>query len=84
MAKIWTRQAVLRALDDAMSDDPTVILMGEDVAAAGGPFKVTEGLLSYGFDLEPYPAIRGVAERTAADPAFAAALPDRQPDAVKQ
>ena len=46
MAKIWTRQAVLRALDDAMSDDPTVILMGEDVAAAGGPFKVTEGLLA--------------------------------------
>jgi pyruvate/2-oxoglutarate/acetoin dehydrogenase E1 component len=46
MAKIWTRQAVLRALDDAMTDDPTVILMGEDVAAAGGPFKVTEGLLA--------------------------------------
>ena len=46
MAKIWMRQAVLRALDDAMSDDPTVILMGEDVAAAGGPFKVTEGLLA--------------------------------------
>jgi pyruvate dehydrogenase E1 component beta subunit len=46
MAKIWTRQAVLRALDDAMTDDPTVIVMGEDVAAAGGPFKVTEGLLA--------------------------------------
>ena len=46
MARIWTRQAVLRALDDAMTDDPTVILMGEDVAAAGGPFKVTEGLLA--------------------------------------
>ena len=46
MAKIWTRQAVLRALDDAMTDDPTVILMGEDVAEAGGPFKVTEGLLA--------------------------------------
>ena len=46
MAKIWIRQAVLRALDDAMADDPTVILMGEDIAAAGGPFKVTEGLLA--------------------------------------
>src|SRR5579871_3778437 len=46
MAKIWVRQAVLRALDDAMKDDSTVILMGEDVAAAGGPFKVTEGLLA--------------------------------------
>src|SRR3954464_7276958 len=29
-----------------MADDPTVILMGEDIAAAGGPFKVTEGLLA--------------------------------------
>jgi acetoin:2,6-dichlorophenolindophenol oxidoreductase subunit beta len=46
LAKIWIRQAVLRALDDAMADDPTVILMGEDIAAAGGPFKVTEGLLA--------------------------------------
>lgn len=46
MAKIWIRQAVLRALDDAMTDDPTVIMMGEDIAAAGGPFKVTEGLLA--------------------------------------
>ncbi len=46
MAKIWNRQAVLRALDDAMKDDPTVIVMGEDIAAAGGPFKVTEGLLA--------------------------------------
>ena len=46
MAKIWIRQAVLRALDDAMMDDPSVIVMGEDVAVAGGPFKVTEGLLA--------------------------------------
>lgn len=46
MSKIWIRQAVLKALDDAMKDDPTVIVMGEDVAAAGGPFKVTEGLLA--------------------------------------
>ncbi|MBI4922463.1 MAG: alpha-ketoacid dehydrogenase subunit beta [Devosia nanyangense] len=46
MAKIWVRQAVLRALDDALADDPRVIVMGEDIAAAGGPFKVTEGLLA--------------------------------------
>ena len=37
---------MLRALEDAMTDDPTVIVMGEDVAVAGGPFKVTEGLLA--------------------------------------
>ena len=46
MAKIWNRQAVLAALDDAMAEDPRVIVMGEDIAAAGGPFKVTEGLLA--------------------------------------
>jgi pyruvate/2-oxoglutarate/acetoin dehydrogenase E1 component len=46
LAKIWIRQAVLRALDDAMKDDPSVIVLGEDIAAAGGPFKVTEGLLA--------------------------------------
>ena len=37
----------------------------------------------YGLDLAPYPAIRAVAERAAAHPAFIAALPDRQPDAVR-
>jgi maleylacetoacetate isomerase len=36
----------------------------------------------YGLDLAPYPAIRAVAGRAAAHPAFVAALPDRQPDAV--
>lgn len=40
------RQGVLQALDDAMSEDPSVIMLGEDIAAAGGPFKVTEGLLA--------------------------------------
>lgn len=45
MAMMRMRQGVLQALDDAMRDDPAVIMMGEDIAAAGGPFKVTEGLL---------------------------------------
>jgi maleylacetoacetate isomerase/maleylpyruvate isomerase len=35
----------------------------------------------YKVDLAPYPAIRAVAERCAGHPAFAAAHPDRQPDA---
>jgi pyruvate/2-oxoglutarate/acetoin dehydrogenase E1 component len=39
------RQGVLQALDDALTEDPSVIVLGEDIAAAGGPFKVTEGLL---------------------------------------
>lgn len=45
MAMMRMRQAVMKALDDALREDPTVIMMGEDIAAAGGPFKVTEGLL---------------------------------------
>lgn len=36
----------------------------------------------YEVDLTPYPAIVAAAERCAAHPAFAAAHPDRQPDAV--
>jgi len=39
------RQGVLQALDDALTEDPGVIVLGEDIADAGGPFKVTEGLL---------------------------------------
>jgi pyruvate dehydrogenase E1 component beta subunit len=39
------REAVRQALRDLLSQDPTVILLGEDIAAAGGSFRVTEGLL---------------------------------------
>lgn len=43
--KLRTRQAVLAALTDEMRDDPAVVVFGEDVAVAGGPFKTSEGLL---------------------------------------
>ena len=39
------RRAVLQALHDELESDPDVIVMGEDIAVAGGPFKCTEGLL---------------------------------------
>ncbi len=39
------RQSIARALADEMTDDSTVILMGEDIGAAEGPFKTSEGLL---------------------------------------
>ena len=45
MTEIRFGQAVNRALGDAMAQDPAVVLLGEDVAAAGGPFGVTRGLL---------------------------------------
>lgn len=37
-------QAIGRALADAMRADERVILLGEDIGAAGGPFGVTRGL----------------------------------------
>lgn len=37
--------AVTQALRDSMEQDPQVVVLGEDVAAAGGSFKATRGLL---------------------------------------
>jgi pyruvate dehydrogenase E1 component beta subunit len=45
------REAIRAALDDEMRADPTVVLLGEDVATAGGVFKTNEGLAeAYGFE----------------------------------
>jgi acetoin:2,6-dichlorophenolindophenol oxidoreductase subunit beta len=38
------RQAVAAAIADELERDPAVLLMGEDVATAGGVFKTNEGL----------------------------------------
>lgn len=38
------REAVNAALEDAMTEDPSVILMGEDVTSDGGVFKTNIGL----------------------------------------
>ena len=43
--KLRMRQAIAAALADEMRSDETVIVLGEDVAASGGVFKATEGLL---------------------------------------
>jgi acetoin:2,6-dichlorophenolindophenol oxidoreductase subunit beta len=44
MAQLTYREAVSRAIAQEMERDPTVYFIGEDVAAAGGVFKTTEGL----------------------------------------
>lgn len=44
MAELRYQKAIGRALEDAMTADPTVILFGEDVAEAGGSFGATKGL----------------------------------------
>ncbi|HAZ63346.1 MAG TPA: alpha-ketoacid dehydrogenase subunit beta [Armatimonadetes bacterium] len=45
MAEMTYAQALREALCLEMDADPRVILLGEDIAAYGGSFKVTEGLL---------------------------------------
>src|SRR5579862_1236271 len=38
------REAITAALEHSLDEDPAVLLMGEDVAQAGGVFKTNEGL----------------------------------------
>jgi pyruvate dehydrogenase E1 component beta subunit len=45
LAELTYRQAVARGISQEMARDPTVVMLGEDIAAAGGVFKTTEGLL---------------------------------------
>jgi pyruvate dehydrogenase E1 component beta subunit len=45
MAEVRYVQAINQALGDALAADPSVIVLGEDVAGAGGSFKATRGLL---------------------------------------
>ena len=42
--KITMAQAFNRALRDAMSEDESVLVFGEDVGALGGVFRITDGL----------------------------------------
>jgi pyruvate dehydrogenase E1 component beta subunit len=45
VAELTYRQAVAAGIAQEMERDPNVVLIGEDVGAAGGVFKLTEGLL---------------------------------------
>jgi pyruvate dehydrogenase E1 component beta subunit len=45
MTNMKFTQAVNQALRDAMTQDDTVVLLGEDIAGAGGSFKATRDLL---------------------------------------
>jgi len=46
MREITYREAIREALREEMRRDDRVFILGEDVAAAGGVFKVTQGLLA--------------------------------------
>ncbi len=45
MARMRMNQAVAAAIADEMREDADVVMFGEDIAAAGGPFKTSDGLL---------------------------------------
>jgi 2-oxoisovalerate dehydrogenase E1 component beta subunit len=42
--KLSMAQALNRALRDALAEDPSVVVFGEDVGALGGVFRITDGL----------------------------------------
>ena len=44
MAEIMYWEAIRRAHDEEMANDPLVICMGEDIGVAGGTYKATNGL----------------------------------------
>lgn len=44
MKTLTYRQAIQEALADAMEADDRVLMLGEDIGAAGGAFKLTDGL----------------------------------------
>jgi pyruvate dehydrogenase E1 component beta subunit len=44
VVELTYREAIGAALEHELEEDPTVLLMGEDVATAGGVFKTNEGL----------------------------------------
>ena len=45
MAQLTYREAIARGIAQEMRRDDNVVLIGEDIAAAGGVFKSTVGLL---------------------------------------
>jgi pyruvate dehydrogenase E1 component beta subunit len=45
VSEVTYREAVIQALADELEADPRVIVIGEDIGAAGGVFKTTVGLI---------------------------------------
>jgi acetoin:2,6-dichlorophenolindophenol oxidoreductase subunit beta len=44
MSVVTYKEAIRRALEDTLAADERVLMLGEDIGAAGGAFKTTEGL----------------------------------------
>ena len=46
MPEMQLRQAIKQGLSEALKEDPSVFIMGEDIGEYGGAYAVTEGLLA--------------------------------------
>jgi len=44
MAEMTFRDSINKTLDEALAQDPTILLFGEDIGPLGGAFQVTKGL----------------------------------------
>jgi pyruvate/2-oxoglutarate/acetoin dehydrogenase E1 component len=77
MPTLEFRQAINEALAEELASDESVYLIGEDIAAAGGVFKVTEGLLErFGPDRV---IDTPISELALAGAAFGSAITGRRP-----
>ena len=77
MTEVRLMGALNRALHDAMRADESVIVLGEDVGAAGGSFKVTRGLLDEFGPARVYDA--PISEATIVGAAVGAAMTGMRP-----
>ena len=77
MPQLEYRQAIIDALAEEMARDERVFLMGEDVGAPGGVFKVTEGLFDR-FGAERV-IDTPISELAIAGAAFGSAITGRRP-----
>jgi pyruvate dehydrogenase E1 component beta subunit len=76
LVEMTYRKAISRAIADEMATDERVVLLGEDVAAAGGAFKTTEGLHgAFGHRVRDTP----IAEQAIVGMAIGAALMGMRP-----
>ena len=45
MSEMIMREAIKKALQESLENDPDVLIMGEDIGEYGGAYAVTDGLL---------------------------------------
>lgn len=86
-AEVWTGQFLgrgLGALAHAVVDTAGAFCVGDQPTVADC-FLVPQLVSArrFGVDLAPYPQLLAIEQRCLALPAFADAMPDRQPDAIK-